>query len=143
AARAGTGMPWWTGAKKESLIGCANIADQSFMRGFRAVVACEPWDDGYDVTAPVGRFHANGFGLHDVLGNVHEWCRDLYGSYRLPVRAGDGERARDGSARVYHVYRGGAFSGVSVHARCADRFATPTPSRADDVGVRPARPITP
>ncbi len=52
-----------------------------------------PWQnlatDGYEGTSPVDAFPANGYGLHDMIGNVWEWTTDWY----VPRHPQDAEKA--------------------------------------------------
>ena len=38
----------------------------------------EAWDDGYPVHCPVNAMRPNPWGLHQILGNVGEWTREVY-----------------------------------------------------------------
>jgi formylglycine-generating enzyme required for sulfatase activity len=125
-----------TGETARTLEGYVNIADQDDRKSKLMGMLFEQWKDGYETHAPVGSYKPNGFGLHDMAGNLGEWCRDRYGSYESPVRPRDGLRAtwKDRA----HVMRGGCFLWHSWLARCAWRFYVTPDGRADAFGIRPA-----
>jgi len=144
ACRAGTTTPWNTGETVASLVGHANIADEGSRAFFPAGWRFEPgFRDGCLVHAPVGRFLPNAFGLHDMPGNVAEWCRDELAGYASPARDGDGFRplgATDLDVNV-RVIRGGSFNVRARWARSSDRWWGAPTQRLNTVGLRPARAL--
>ncbi|HZN39260.1 MAG TPA: bifunctional serine/threonine-protein kinase/formylglycine-generating enzyme family protein [Planctomycetota bacterium] len=142
ACRAGTETTWYTGDDPASLQGHANIADEGSRKFYPEGWSFEPGiADGYGATAPVGTYAANPFGLHDMHGNVMEWCRDGWQESPGAARAGDGLReGRSGTARV-QVFRGGRYSDRATAVRCAYRgFGDPQHSD-HTIGLRPSRAL--
>jgi formylglycine-generating enzyme required for sulfatase activity len=68
-------------------------------------------------TSAVGSYPANAWGLHDMHGNVYEWCSDRYNSYSV-TSVTDPQGPKNG---LYRVIRGGCWFGNSKFCRSACR----------------------
>lgn len=73
--------------------------------------------DGALVTAPVGSYAPNAWGLHDMIGNVAEWTRSNYEPY--PYQSADGRE--DVSSSDAKVVRGGSWYDRPARARSSTR----------------------
>jgi formylglycine-generating enzyme required for sulfatase activity len=138
ACRAGSTTPWWTGDEPGSLLDAANLRDAKAVARKPEYGEGEPFHDGYAAIAPVGTFRANAFGLFDMHGNVAEWCRDWFGFYEGPWRAGDGLRLIDGW-QLGRVVRGGSYVDRAESVRSARRERHPAGQGSLRIGARPVR----
>jgi formylglycine-generating enzyme required for sulfatase activity len=83
-------------------------------------------------TTPVGSFPANAWGLHDMHGNLFQWCQDWYGKY--PQKdVFDPQGPENGEE---HVVRGGSWSVTPEHCRSAFRFISVPGNRNYRLGFR-------
>jgi formylglycine-generating enzyme required for sulfatase activity len=90
------------------------------------------WNDGALVSADVGSYQPNAWGLHDLHGNVAEWTRSEYRSY--PYLDDDGRNRPDSSAP--RVVRGGSWRDRPYRATASYRIAYRPYQPVFNVGFR-------
>jgi formylglycine-generating enzyme required for sulfatase activity len=91
-------------------------------------------DSGVNNTSAVGCFPSNGYGLHDMLGNIWQWTGSAYfdDSYKLPLSTRNALKNKDDS----WVVRGGSWVNSAHDARCAYRYRLTADFRYYHVGFR-------
>lgn len=134
AARAGKTISRDWGEDPNRACDYANIYDATAKKALQFNWANYPCDDGQAVAAPVGKYKANAFGLHDMLGNAAEWtCSDYDSTY-----SGGETRCADQSAAAVgrRMLRGGSWSDYPGLVRFAYRFPASPQYGKFDLGFR-------
>ncbi len=139
AARAGnTGARYWS-EPPESYCRQANLRDRAMAAHYRFALPADIFDcdDGHIHTAPVGSFPPNGFGLHDMLGNVWQWTQDCW-NRDLTGQPTDGSPRLSGQCGL-RIWRGGSWLYYPRYVRAGFRFPDVANCRLTDTGFRLAR----
>ena len=101
----------------------------------------ETWTDGHAIHSVVGSFRPNAHGLHDMMGNQLEWCREYYRSpYTRWIDPGDGYRNAPGGT-ASRIQRGGSWKDPAYDARSSHRASSNPETVGENVGLRAARAI--
>lgn len=139
ACRAGSDKVFFFGDDPGGLPEHANVRDRQWMAAFKDQTGAGDFDDGHAVVAPVGSFEPNAFGLHDVHGNILEWCADWYAGSaygRPPVECTDPTGPPGGNERVL---RGGSWFDSLRNCRSSGRSNNAPTDEHVDVGFRVSR----
>lgn len=86
-------------------------------------------------THPVGKKSSNAWGLHDMHGNVWEWCEDIYHE-NYQGAPSDGTAWINGGDRDLKVRRGGSWFNSAVFCRSSERGRVGAVNSFDYIGFR-------
>ena len=113
AARAGTTTPFWQG---ETI-----TTDQVNFTGYYPYRENDPKGEYRGTTTLVKRFKANPWGLHDMGGNLNQWCEDCYAEYPKEDIE-DRQSPQNDNNDASRVLRGGSWGRDARYCRAASRL---------------------
>jgi formylglycine-generating enzyme required for sulfatase activity len=93
-----------------------------------------------DRSWPVGSLKPNAFGLFDMLGNVSEWCHDIY-ARNLAAETDQALNRNTIGGQVRMVERGGGYSNNARTVRSANRKMNLPQQSSFSIGFRIARTL--
>ncbi len=143
ACRAGTTTPYHSGDSEADL---AEVGWFYLNSGHKELPAGTEWEPdklkGWGCrTHRVGAKKPNGFGLHDMHGNVWEWCEDVYNrDYYSKAASRNGDKACT-SGSGDRVRRGGGWYYYARRCRSALRAGLFPGDRNAHLGFRPLMPL--
>lgn len=115
-----------------------NLADETFKKsGFYDSPSFHyfrGYDDGYVTASPVDAFPPNEYGLHDLAGNVLEWCEDWFAADYY--QNSPSENPHGPLRGRFRVLRGGAFDTTPTMTRISRRLSNLPDVRHDEKGFR-------
>ena len=123
ACRAGTKTPFWFGETISTDQANYN-GDNAYGNGKKGVYRQK--------TTPVGAFPANAYGLHDMHGNVWQWCQDWFGDYPQ----NDVIDPQGADTGKYRMLRGGSWDYNPQNCRSAYRNGYEPGLRLNYCGLR-------
>ena len=126
ACRAGTATSFSFGEKKAGLRDVGNFSDAT-LRGWNWGRVEPDYSDGASFSIAGGRYKPNAWGLHDMHGNVAEWCLSAYKPYPHDPRD---------AALGFRVLRGGSWNDTLRYSRSAHRWRYRAYQPVYNVGFR-------